>query len=60
MEFTKSNYQDELQSMFDALPKFAYALATYMSHRLRVKIQFHAIDKIKQEELKIAQIRSYL
>ena len=37
----------ELDSMIASLPKFTYNLIHYMAHRVRAKVQFSAIDKIK-------------
>ena len=48
-EFTETSHTEELQSMFDALPKLTYAVAYYMAHRLRARVQFHAIRNIKQK-----------
>ena len=48
-EFTETSHTEELQSMFDALPKLTYAVAYYMAHRLRARVQFHAIQNIKQK-----------
>ena len=33
--------------MFDALPKLTYAVTYYVAHRLRARVQFHAIGNIK-------------
>ena len=47
-QFSEDSHAEELQSMFASLPKLTYAIAHYMGHRLRARVQFHAIRKIKQ------------
>ena len=37
----------ELESMVRAIPKLTRAIAHYMSHRLRAKVQFEEIDQVK-------------
>ncbi len=49
MEFSDADHDLELESMFNATPKLVYALSHYMAHRLRARVQFHAIDKLKDE-----------
>lgn len=42
------NYSKEVKSMYRALPIFTYSIKHYMAHRLRAKVQFNAIEKIKK------------
>lgn len=47
LKFTDYNHKDELISMINTLPTLTHSITCYMSHRLRAKVQFHAISKIK-------------
>ena len=38
-----------MASMFAALPKLIYAVVYYMGHRLRAKVQFEEIERLKNE-----------
>ena len=40
--------ESEIKSMLCAVPKFGFMLKHYIAHRLRAKVQFHAIDIVKE------------
>ena len=44
-----SEHKSEILSMYRALPTLSYTLRHYMAHRLRAKIQFIAINDLKEK-----------
>lgn len=51
-ELNNHEFRPEIQTMIDAIPRLSSMVKHYTSHRMRAKVQFHEINKIKEQWLK--------